>query len=515
MPQPTKDEIVTKGNVRYFYQPSGPGPLNQLFYGGQDGQYLVIEDQSHPRVGSRSRINVHDPRTPKKYRQVGQSTDPPELSSATVQFMQMHGAVPGHLIGYDCPMNFYQLVGNCKDLSDLLDGATDYWKIFSRGVHESSSEMGGSFDSDEALSDGLDYTFDDIYPIGAFTFGEEGADEVDLEVIDGVYGSRLSCGVCGPDDDGTKLWYGVVINDTGVPPVVVYTTDGFQTVNTVAITGATDATIPVAIDIAGRYLIVVYNDAGGGGYYYAEINDLTGVPGTFTDVTTGFVALSDPNDIWVASPREIWFAADAGYIYKSENVTQGVTPVHEGDVTSEDLLRIMSIDEVLIAGGTNGAFVMSFNRGSSFAAPVVAPTVNDITTVAIYNDYAFWVGDDAGNVYYTLVRGELAWTALITGYTLTAVDDIVWVNSEIGYITAQTSGPVAVMLATFDGGYQWSRSNPLTGRFVTWPVFDRGNRISYPAVDNQGVAANTVVVCGLAGNGTDGIIVKGDIAKIP
>lgn len=509
MPKPSADMVVTQKHIRFFYQPFGPGPDNPIYYAGLDGQYMIIEDQTNPKRGSRSRINVHDLHTPGNYLAVGDSIEPPDYPSATVQFMQKHGAVPQHLIGYDCPVNFYQVTGNCKDLSDMLDGATDYWKTFSRGTHETSTEKGGSFDSDEGLQDGLDFTYDYIYPYAGLSFGEEGETEVTLEIIDGVYGSRLSCGACGPEDDGTKLWYGIQINDTGIPPDVKYTTDGFETMATAVVTGSIDTDIPVAIDIVGNNLVVVYNGVGDNGYYVAPINELTGVPGTFVKVTNGFVAASDPNDIWVANPREVYFAGDGGYIYKSESILQGVTPIHEADVTTLDLYRITALEEVIIAVGETGAIVVSYNRGGSFSAPVVAATAQDINAVALRSKYEFWVGDAAGDIFYTTVRGEIAWTTFISGLTFTAVDDIVWANSEIGYITAQESGPVATMLASFTGGRNWSRSDTLSGRFINWSVFDVGNRISYPAVESQGVLSNFVVVCGLAGDGADGIILYG------
>lgn len=511
MPTPGADKVVTQKHIRFFYQPEGPGPDNKIHYAGLDGEYIVIEDQTNPKSGGVTRINVHDLYTPGGYTAVGKSVDAPDLPTATVQFMQMHGAVPGHLIGYDCPMNFYQVVGSCKDLSDLLDGATDYWKVFSMGEHTSSSEKGGAFDADDALQDGLDFTFDYIAPHGALSFGEEGASVITLEIVDGVYGSKLNCGDCGAVDDGTMLWYGVQINDSGTsaPPVVIYTTDGFETMASATITGAAATDEPVAIEIVGRYLVVVFNGSSDAGYFAAPINEITGVPGTFTKITTGFVSSHDPNDIWVANPREVYFAANGGYIYKSESILQGVDPIHTGDVTTANLLRITEQNGIILAGGVGGALVVSYNRGASFSAPTVAATASDIQAVAIWNDYTFWVGDSSGGIYYTDKRGEVSWSALSTGLTLSAVDDIVWINHEYGYISAQTAGSNAVLLSTFTGGRLWSTSDPLSGRFVNYPTFDRGNRISYPRVSNVGIATNHVVVAGLHGDGTDGIVVYG------
>ena len=112
------------------------------------------------------------------------------------------------------------------------------------------------------------------------------------------------------------------------------------------------------------------------------------------------------------------------------------------------------------------------------------------------------VGDDAGNVYGTQDGGE-SWTDLAWDSTITAIQDIVFVNDEVGYVAGTTAAPAAQIQATWNGGEIWTTSEP---RILNTPTFDRCNRIAVPLVDNQNVAVNNVMLAGLAGNGSDGVL---------
>ncbi len=506
MPKVTADEVLTQKHVRFFVQPGGPSPANGLLYSGLDGAYLNIESVDNPRSGGISPINVHDPRVSGRYRRVGRTVDPSDFPSFTTQFLQKKDALPRHLTALgDCVTNFYQVVGDCKDLSDFVNGWTAYVKIMSWAENSSVTEAGGGFDSDDMLQDELEWTAANVYNVGALAFGEKAAVDVYSEAIDIVYGSRVQCGNCGPSDNGTKLIYAVVNNviaSPGEAPDVYYSLDGGATWTNLSITGAVATDVPVAIDIVGQYLVVLFDDTSTGGYFYSELNAINGAPSsTWTKVTTGFVQA--PTDMWVRSARAVWISGEAGYLYKMENVAQGVTVKDAGSATSENLARIHGLDDIVVAVGAAGAVIYTINNGVTWSATSTDPSSDDNQALSVVDKYLWYVGDDAGNVFYTQDQG-ISWTELeIAGGTIAAIHDILFATDEVGYVSYTTAGPIAGIATTFNGGKDWTTSSP---RLLNVPTADRFNRFAYPDVPNYNTAANNLAVAGLAGNGSDGII---------
>lgn len=510
----TADLVGTYKHHRLFMQMGGARPGNVVRYQGQDAQYMALDGVSAPESGGIDPIWVQDPRRPGKYKLVGRSITPPDLDEATLVLYEKHGSIPWQLLRTGCPFSVYEVVGKCKDLSDFVQGWSDYVLIYSEGL-KTDKDFGTrtSHDSDDAIEDSLTVTWADIYPVGSLSFGEEAASEIEAEIVDLVYGTNVRCGDCGIENDGSNVIYAVTkaysSGSPGLQAEVIYTTDAGGTWTDVLIDGLGATEEPLAIDIVGRYLVVVGLDA----YYYAELDEDTGVPGTFTQVTSGFEASGSPNDLYVLSSREVFFCGDGGYIYKSTNITAGVSVLDAGSTTTEDYQRIAGDgEETLVLVSDNNVVVKSVNRGATFAQTVAAPSstgTDDIRAVEVLDNRRFWVGvteTDGATVYYTLDGGK-TWTAIgdipTTGRS---IEDIVFATNEVGFIAYATGAPVGYVLATWDGGENWTATAP---RILNWPTLDRVNRVAVPIVASSGIAANNVALGGLAGNGTDGIVLVG------
>lgn len=517
MPRASADEIVTQGHLRHFYQrggEAGAGPANDLVFSGVDAQYMIIGDAENPVRGGIDAINVHDPFNTKRFKQVGSMISPPDAKTASVTFLRRHGQIPRQLYNLgDCPVTFYTLSGRCKDLSDFILGWEDFVMIYGNGEATTLSQGGQSgFDADDQLEDEIEFTFDRIYPIGTINFSERAGGVVSLEVIDLVYGPVDRCAGC---TDGTERIYAVVTSAyLSSGPYVVYSTNGGATWTSETITGIATSVVPTAIDVVGSYLIVTWYQSGGAkGYSYAEIDPETGVPGDWTEVTTGVsTALLD---IFVLSPREIWFSGAAGVIYKAETIASGVSAAATVS-GSPNLNRIGGAGDTILAVGAVGTIAISQDRGrnwTSSTAPASGPSAENIFALAVLSTRRWWVGTTTGNVYYTLDMGE-SYTEVVLPGSPATVYDIVFVNDEVGYILTSTGsgGSLAAQLyTTVNGGRDWHRGSP---RMQGFPTLDRGNRIAYPMVENAAVAANNVAVGGLAGDGADGIIVVGNAGVI-
>lgn len=518
MARPTQEEIITQQHKRLYIQFGGPRPGNTLQYAGQGTQYLVIEGVTKPILGGITPIRVYDPNRQGSYKNVGRSRTAPDFPSATLRLMESHGSLPFQLGDLSCPLNIYEATGRCTDLADFLRGWDDYTLIYD-DVEITEASLGDrlSFEEDNAIEDELSITIGSIYPIGKMGFGEQAGTNVDREVVDIIYGSSVQCGNCGPADPGTKWIYAITKSSgsgsPGLPAEVVYTVDGGATWREAAIDGIGATEDPVAIELVGRYLVVLSRTASSattGGYYYAVINSYTGIPGSFTKVTSGFVANKQPNDLYAGGPGDVYFAADGGYIYKSTDITSGVTVLNTS-ATTNNLLRIDGMDYTIVAVGEASTVVRSTNRGNTWAVTTDNPSDISLTiqSIEVLDENRYWVGTtSSGRLYFTLDGGE-SWTLKdFSGSGAGGVHDIVFATDSVGYFVHATNTPDARMFATWNGGQDWIISTDVSQkRMLNWPAFDRANRIAVPDAGPT-ISSNNVAIAGLGGNGTDGIILQ-------
>ncbi|MCB0682775.1 MAG: hypothetical protein KDC32_18015, partial [Saprospiraceae bacterium] len=106
--------------------------------------------------------------------------------------------------------------------------------------------------------------------------------------------------------------------------------------------------------------------------------------------------------------------------------------------------------------------------------------------MAVVDQYIWWVGDDAGAVYYT-EDGGATWTAFSLTGSPAAINDIVFPTRSVGYILANTSAPAALLYSTWNGGVDWATSDPRLPQ--TLPTADKFNRLAVPQVTNPNVLA--------------------------
>lgn len=518
MPNPTADLIISQRHARTFLQQGASRPNNKVTYYGLDASWVTIGDANMPDAGGVAPVFVHDPRRQGKYKLVSRTISPPDLDSSSLQFHEKHGAIPAHLIRGQCPISAYVVVGNCQDLSNILLGWNDYVMVYSEGLTESKTASARTaFNTDNAYEDTVSVKWSSIYIVGSMSFGEGAAIQIDREVIDIVYGDTAQCGNCGPQNDGTGRIYAVVkssgAGSPGLPAEVVYSVDGGVTWTDANITsfGATED--PLAIDIVGDKLVVI----GSAAYFWATMNILTGVPGTWSKVTSGFVANKAPNDMYVANSREIYFAGNGGYIYKSTDITSGVTPINAGSATTQNLYRIHGLEECIVTTGAQSTVVKSVNRGSTWATTTLSPSLVplDVRAVCVLDKLRYWVGvNNAGRMYYTLNGGETWTEQSFSGSGSGNVWDIVAATNEVIFMSHSDNTPTGYLHTTYDGGADWVRNDAGSQRLLNWPTLSRANRLAVPSNADATITANSLAVAGLSGGGTDGILLFGVASKV-
>lgn len=508
MPTTQTNENVTQNFIRAFTQRGGPSPSNALRYAGMDEQYLMVGDISRPDRGGINPINVNDPRRRGGFLRTGVTIDAPGIPNNQLTFKQRFGGIPWYKFRLDCPLNVYEPIGPCTDPSDPING----WQtlgILSRGLSSDKTYQGRApFDGSAETTAQVSMTWmGDVYDVGPLVLGEAASVDVTTEVVDVVYGGSQSCSDCGPANDGTKWVFALQQTAGGSSAVnakVLYSTDYGATWATSALTGLGVGVLATAIAIVGQYLVVVAKSENA--YYVSPINQLTGAPGAWTKITTGFVGGKNPNDLFVLSPTQVFFVGDGGYIYKSSDILSGVSVVNAGNATTNNLTRIHGAGGVLLAVGASNTILKSIDGGRTWAATTTTVT-GALSAVAVVSPLIAYVGGTNGGVgivFYTENGGE-TWSALtLPGAALLAVQDIVFATAEVGYIAATRSGPTAVVFGTVFGGNKWSEAG--SSRFPSAPVYSRANRLAFPDVPDLQVAAGNLAVAGLGGGNVDGVV---------
>lgn len=493
------NELIKQGNTRSFYQPGGAG--QNVYFFGLDTEYHFIEGAEMPVNGDINPIFVPDPRRANRYRLASREENPPDLPTISLQFMEQWGGIPRVLMAPKCQFNLYEVHGDCEDLSDLYRGWTSYLLAYSGFLIEGSIDLGtrSQREGNDPLIDSVNGKGVAIYPVGALSFGEEAASNVVVEVIDVVYGTRLTCGNCGIENDGSQLIYAITRANVGSPPApgqVVYSTDGGLTWNNSAVTGIGVTAEPLYIGIAGNLLFVGTSLTT---LFYSTLNSDTGAPGAWSSVTLP-VSMTD---VWVSSGRAIYFSAAAGAVYKTTDITVAPTAIATGGV--DNLLRIHGREQTIVAVGAAGRVYYSSNGGISWAS-ATAPAAVSLNAVQVINDVTWWVAGANGTLYKTINRGS-TWTVVgFPGSGAGAIFDIAFATAEIAWITHQVTS-VAYLVTTLDGGKSWAR-NDGTSRILNWPVFQKAGRVAIPEAGDPAVAANYVTIAGLATGGTDGLLLS-------
>ena len=505
MAQLTKDTVLTNQHIRGFVQFGGSGPLNEAQYYGARNQYFFIEGVDNPVKGGISPINAPDPYRRKRYDRIGRSVEAPDFGTYTLKFTHKHGTLPRSLGDIGCPIVTYLSAGRCKNPSDLNRGYESWVYILSGGeVTDRSNGDMFTMDGDDPLTTELSITTAVQYPVGPLFMGEQAATNVNANAVDVVYAPPNDCIGC---QIGNERIYVLTQPIGGSPTIqaeVVYSVNGGATWAEVNISGLGATVQAQAIDIVGEYLVVLSRTSGA--HYYALIDSDTGIPGTFSTVTSGYNASGGPNDIYVVSPSEIYIVGQGGYIYRSNDITAGVTAVSSATVTTQNLQRIHGQGEMLVAVGNFGTVLYS-RDGTIWATTALNPTSQTLFALSVRDDKTWWVGAGNGNMWYT-TNGGKSWVA-VTVPSATQINDIVFATDEVGYVAYDTTGPQGNLFCTIDGGNTWAAATTtsLPARIgSTWPVHDRINRIGVPVYAEAATAANFVTLAGLAGDGSDGVI---------
>lgn len=524
------NELIKQGQTRTFYQPGGPG--TSMYFFGLDTSYHFIDSAEMPSNGTIDPVYVPDPRRPNRYKLVARQIGAPDLPTVSLVFHEQWGGIPRALMAPKCEFNLYEVHSRCADLSDFYRGWDSYVLIYSGFRFEAGIDLGTrtAADSDEGLTANIDAKGAAIYPVGALGFGEEASSSTGtgLNVVDVVYGTSLTCGDCGVENDGSQFIYAVLSKasySTSGNIAMIYSTNGGSTWSSVNVATSISNAGPVFIDIAGSVIFVGVHTGGttpitatSTTIYYANVDPITGIPGTFSSVVASTDLLTD---VWVKSSRSIWFSGvndlttpTTGYIYKTTDITTAATLIDSG--YDNVLSRIAGSGDTIVAvggdAGTDGVIRYSKNGGATWTTITttgfagLTSITDSLLAVSVIDDRTWYIGGNDAHAAYTRTGGA-TWSLLpvpgagTAGYSIT---DIVFPTREVAWI-AYNTGSSGTIYTTIDGGNTFVGATA-TSRVAGWSnlvsPFSVINRIAVPFFAEPAVAANYLTLGGLDSAGT-------------
>lgn len=488
--------IAMQGEVAAFYYRQDDLTDNLKYVG--DFGASVIDGLTKP-LGDLNPTYIKDPARANKFDIARLTRGAPELGEFTFleYIKRTTRSVLERIEKQDCPVVFAIKLDNCNRPDDP-DTVESIFVV--PDLRLSSLEMGTMQQRDN--NEALEYT-GTMSHSNAWTrffllrFQEEADALILSEVIDVAYTDEVSCGNCAPFNSGCDVLFALTNANAGSPGLssqIVVTRDAGDTYTKydIASLGGKSGS---AMTIVGSKMVVV--SEADGAHHVAPLSDVSA--SQWSRVSTGYVGGASPRCIFALSPSRVFIGAAGGYIYKSEDVTAGVEVVEDGTLSTENANAIHGVGEVIITAHDNNVLKISTNDGLTWSA-LTGPAIGDnLTAVWVNNANQFWVGTNAGELWFTM-DGGTNWTQrlLPDQDNITAVLDIKFgdVYSQFGAIAVQKT-VTAEVYTTWYGGRRWYRESPEIVQLGTLP--ERINKLALCGSDH--IAAG-----GLQSGSTDGVL---------
>lgn len=440
-------------------------------------------------LGGLSPIFAKSTSEPGKIEIVNVQRDAPDLGDLALE-ERMHKAAINHLENMailDCPQTWFVKVDDC--------GRPDDPDSFNSGllvdlVRMVDLDYGAlqSFDANEVATITSSLNHQGVNRIIALLFAEFADSVALMEAIDVIYSDTISCGACSRFSSGCDKTYVLTRANTGSPGLssqIVFSEDGHITWETVDIPtlGGVDARRLAAV---GKRIVVVSQFTGSHHYNNKATIATTA---NWVEVSTGYQAGGAPRAIYAKSPTEVHIAGAGGYIYKSEDITLSVEVTHDASATTNIFNDIHGRGQIVVAVADSNTVLFSINNGESYSLLLTDATLNgpeagtNLTAVWVINDNQWYIGNNAGNLWYTQDQGA-TWTQRILPNqgNMQVINDIKFSedSAEVGSMAVEVSF-VGRALRTITGGRTW---------FDDTPAID-----GMPALDVRRI--NAVAMCGV------------------
>lgn len=410
-----------------------------------------------------------------------------------------------------CALDIQVPMGRCKDPRNFNLGWTKKM-VFEDVVITTHglSDLGALESSERAkVTEDVEASARIRYELKRMVYQSVAAAQVVQSIIDIRVCDAQTCGECGLPSDGCQVVFALTLSAGGSPGLaaeIVYTDDDGDNWDDTNVSTLAANEDPNELACVGTNLVVISEDSES--LHYASIADILVGAEVWAEVTTGFVTTFGPQAIHSGGPRHTWIVGEGGYVYFTDDPTNSVVVQDAGVATTQNLNDVHGCDLYnLVAVGNSNAIIVTRNGGTTWAS-LTGPSVGvNLNTVFVKAPNEWWVGTAGGRLYYTLDGGETWTQKRFSGDNAGVVRHVVFATDSVGFIAHDTATPLGRIFRTDDGGYSWYRDSE--GTNIDFPDNDRVNRIAVCDDAVPQVKANHIWAGGLAGNGTDGIIVKG------
>lgn len=269
------------------------------------------------------------------------------------------------------------------------------------------------------------------------TYANLGVDAVAVSVSGkvGIMGLALDAGLAPAltTQDGGKTWQW-----SGVP---FGTDEEIASVGVVQLDRDTYRLFAVCGATASRPLTIATSDDWGLTWTTASVGSVTGQVG------------AGPHALHAMGYGAIWLAATDGYVYRSADGGSNWTTVHNGTLTSDDLIAVHAVDGlVAVAVGADDTILITEDGGESWEITATG-TGDDLTAVAALAEDFYLAGTDGGELW---LYDRAEWVQLhFSGEGAGAVRDVVFLGGCPYAILAIHHGATSRLIRSLDGGFTW------------------------------------------------------------
>lgn len=409
----------------------------------------------------------------------------------------------------NCEHDYHVAIGACKNPQDFNRGwqKKKILEAASISNYGSSGDLGALQPGDRNLTEET-ATLNGValYEVVQLTFSEILGSTATRPLVDVVVADSITCGGdCGTQSSGCSrvIWISsATTGSAGAAPVVIASDDGGATGTSITINTLASNEDPNAGAWVGDNLVIVSEDSES--LHYASIDDLmNNVASPFTEVTTGFETGKGPQAIFAPSPNDVFIVAEGGYVYHTNDPTQGVEVQSNGSVTVNDLTTVHGIDnEHVVAGGASNTIIVTHDGGTTWSTRTGPSAEAGVTVnvVAMVTKDIYWVGYADGTLWFTTDDGTNWEQSGFPGSGSGAVKDLVWATRSVGFLAHSTTAPHGRIFRTTNGGGSW------------YLLPEAAGASAIPSNDHVYALAscdpNTVFGAGLADDASDGFAVK-------
>lgn len=436
---------------------------------GQDGPNTPVEflgchaisSVTKPK-GSNTLNHCSDPVQPGKYIVSSKTKAPPGLVTYSIS-TKMYKLFD-FLENKKCPITIHAQVVSCAPKNAFFNWERSFVFPNSDNVQEGISDL-LTMDAENEVMMSFDMEADDMLRIAPLRLGRD-LDIAETQALNSIFACDVDVctGTCGSAHEQCDTMYAVSdavsASASGKANLwimannawTVAAADPFATSENI-IGGAC-----FAINRLTRRVLVFRGTTSVSQPVKAAYTDNGGATWTSVNVgSTNAEFVISAKAIAALDQNNIWVGTNLGRIYFSNDAGSSFTVQENQGIQSAAWNWIEMLDERNgFAGGAADVIAVTVDGGQVWSQVNATGSGGDITSGSAIDLNNFWVGTDDGKLFYTTDAG-VTWHQRIgfEGSGVGVVDDMLFIDSQIGFISMRNGSNQSTILTTRTGGYNW------------------------------------------------------------